>query len=221
LLAKQLASVSTNGIIIYVSANAVRQAFAALAASGLSVSPAPSLAVGPATAQALRECGLEVAAQAPPPYNSEALLDMAMLREVAGKQVWIIRGNGGRPLLGDTLIARGAEVSYLHAYRRRMPQTSCEKLLRSWTSGGIDVVTVTSNESLSNLYEMVGTDGRALLKTTPLAVVSGRTAALARRLGIDSPVLLAQEASDKAIVDTLLMWRGDADLQEHTRAGRG
>jgi len=220
-LAKQLASAPANGIIIYVSANAVRQAFEALSATGLSTSPAPCLAVGPATEQALRENGLKVAAPAPPPFNSEALLSLRVLREVVGKHIWIVRGNGGRPLLGDTLVQRGAKVTYLQAYRRRVPQTNCEKLLRCWASGGIDVVTVTSDESLSNLYEMVGANGRELLRRTPLAVVSGRTAALAKRLGIKSPVLFAPEASDKAIVDTLLLWRGDADLQKHTRAGRG
>ena len=55
-------------------------------------------------------------------FDSEALLEMAELREVRGWRVLICRGDGGRELLGETLIGRGADVEYLTCYRRGKPQ---------------------------------------------------------------------------------------------------
>jgi uroporphyrinogen-III synthase len=83
-------------------------------------------------------------------FDSEALLELPELTDVAGKRVIIFRGDGGRELLGDTLKARGASVEYLSCYRRARPQLDPAPLLKLWEEGRLDAVTLTSSEGLRN-----------------------------------------------------------------------
>ncbi|WP_275576186.1 uroporphyrinogen-III synthase [Aquitalea magnusonii] len=50
--------------------------------------------------------------------DSEALLALPQLADVAGQHWLIVRGQGGRALLADTLCARGAQVSLAEVYQR-------------------------------------------------------------------------------------------------------
>ena len=47
-----------------------------------------------------------------------------LLGALAGKNIFIIRGKGGRALLGDTLSARGAQVNYVEVYKRALPEVT-------------------------------------------------------------------------------------------------
>ena len=68
------------------------------------------IAVGSGTAAALQQRGmLEVLI--PATFNSEGLLAMAELSDVAGKQILLVKGEGGRPLLEEVLAQRGAQVT--------------------------------------------------------------------------------------------------------------
>jgi uroporphyrinogen-III synthase len=140
-------------------------------------------------------------------FDSEALLELPEMQDVAGKRVVIFRGDGGRELLGDTLCARGARVEYAEAYRRGRPQADLSKLLYHWARGEIHAVTVTSNEGLRSLFDMVGKLGQQWLRRSALVVVSERTVTLAHELGFKQPAVLAREASDEALVEALIAWR--------------
>jgi uroporphyrinogen-III synthase len=127
-------------------------------------------------------------------------------RQVAGRRVVIVRGNDGRPLLGDALRERGAEVVYAEVYARRLPRRSTASLVRGWDQL-VQVVTATSNTVLDNLFELLGAEGGDLLRRTPLLVVSRRMADHARASGCRQ-VYLAPSAHDQDLLEALCAMDG-------------
>ncbi len=166
-------------------------------------------AVGRGTARALREHGLSVELAPAERYDTEALLALPALQEaeVSGQHVLIFRGEGGRELLADTLHARGAHVEYAEVYRRVRPVVDPGKLLEPLARGEVDVIIVTSGESLRNLLDMVGEAARQWLYHTPLLVVSQRLADLARSMGFRIAPIVAARAGDEELVEALSEWR--------------
>ena len=139
--------------------------------------------------------------------NSEALLALPALQRVAGKKIVIFRGDGGREMLGTTLNARGASVEYVECYRRVRPEVDATPLINDWRQGGVDIVSITSTQGLKNLYAMLGDAGRPCLLNTPIVVLSERTARTSRELGVTTEPMVAADASDAAILQTIQAWR--------------
>ncbi|GAB4356721.1 MAG: uroporphyrinogen-III synthase [Methylohalobius crimeensis] len=186
--------------LIFVSANAVR--FALEAGLARAAHPPRLAAVGKATAAALREGGLAVACEAPPPYTSEALLAEPPFEQVAGQRILIVRGVGGRPDLGRTLTERGGRVEYRELYRRNPPHSDTIARLRSLLARSeLDVVLVSSGEGLANLLVAAGEwiDGLCAL---PVVVVSPRSAEAALQAGF-ADVIEAPSALDEVVLETL------------------
>jgi uroporphyrinogen-III synthase len=194
-------------VAVFISVNAVRMGLQHIRALRAWPAGVKIATVGASSAQALNDFGLTVDYTPQHEFSSEALLALGPLQDMTGRKVVIFRGEGGRPLLGDTLRERGAEVTYAEVYRRARPQMEPRALMRYWADGLVDVITVASNESLENLCAMAGEAGRPLLRRIPLVVVSWRTAELARRLGFDVEPVVAQNASDEAVLAALLRWR--------------
>lgn len=156
--------------------------------------------VGASSAEALLPYGLSVDLMPGHQYNSEALLALDELQDMSGQCVVIFRGNGGREVLRDTLLARGADVDYVEVYRRACPAVDVRRMQILLQPGTLDCITITSNETLQNLYTMAGSAGQPLLVKIPLVVIGPRQAMLARELGfVQEPVIVAN-ASDEAIV---------------------
>ena len=182
-------------LLIFVSANAVQYGFPLMPESiPLDL---PIAAVGDATARRLDDCGLPATLQPAERLDSEGLLALPELQDMQGKRVLIVRGEGGRPTLGDTLRARGATLDYVEVYRRQRPQRN---LCANWDRM-VDVVTVTSADILDNLLAMLEPCRTELLQT-PLVVVSVRLAEQARALGFRQ-VLAAGSALDADVLARL------------------
>jgi uroporphyrinogen-III synthase len=77
-------------------------------------------------------------------------------------------------------------------------------LLDAWQRDAIRAVTVTSNESLQNLVDMLDPRIRPRLFATPLVVVSERGLELARELGFQQAIETTSEAGDEAIIEALI-----------------
>lgn len=194
-------------IALFVSANAVDHAAALLDGDALP-SALKLAAVGRRTAECVREHFHRIDIEAPPPYNSEALLATPALSEVRGKRIVIVRGAGGRELLAETLRARGAEVHYAEVYRRLEPDTDLDTVRSSRPH--IDLMVVTSNDGLRNLVSMAGGRHRDWLLAAQLVVISPRTAELAADLGFAHPAAVAHTATDEALLAAMTAWRSNA-----------
>ena len=190
-------------LAIFTSANAVDRALPLIRARGGFPPRMEIAAIGKATAHALARQGIDHCLHPEAVFNSEALLALPRLQNVAGQTVVIVRGAGGRELLAETLAARGAIVVYAEVYRRERPTVDMSALLNRWQHGEIGAVVVTSSETLGNLFDMLGIAGQDYLRQTPLIAVSARTRQIAAQLGCHF-LRLAQEASDNAIVAALL-----------------
>ena len=197
---RALAAAGTADLLIFVSANAVQFAFPLLPAQ-LPVD-VDIAAVGTATAHALEAKGLEPTL-VPQRMDSEGLLQLPALQSVRGKSVFILRGNGGRELLSETLRERGAEVRQVEVYRRQVPQRAgaAANLVRNWSQLA-QAVTATSNMILDSLFDLLGEAGAQLLCTTPLVVVSQRMAEHALKRGCEN-VYVAASATDADLLATL------------------
>ena len=193
-------------IVIFVSSNAVEH--------GLRyVSNAKIGAIGPATAAAVQAAGRIVDICPEQGFDSESLLLEPELRDVAGKQILIVRGNGGRALLARTLRSRGAVINYLSVYDRLLPKTSPELLDRvetMWRRGEISVITVMSVDSLHNLITLLPDWCRAQLESIPLVTPAARVLKEAHDLYPDStPKLAATPAADAMVEAIISLQRTD------------
>lgn len=186
-------------IAVFISPNAVQRVLNLALADRAWPEGTQIAAIGNRTAKELKGFGLNVDIAPPRRFDSEALLDLPAMQDVTGKRVVIFRGDGGRELLGDTLTARGAEVTFAEAYRRGRPEGDTNALMYAFSRDQIDIITITSGEGLRNLYEMVGKLGRMWLRKTPLVVGSERIGEIAQELGFKAAVEIAEDPTDAAM----------------------
>jgi uroporphyrinogen-III synthase len=191
-------------LAVFISVNAVARGMERIRARRAWPAGVKIATVGASSARALERYGLAVDLVPAHEFNSEALLALEALQSMRGRRVVIFRGNGGRDVLRDELRGRGASVDYVEVYRRACPDIDPKAIAHLWQPGAINIVTVTSNESLQNLHDMAGPRGQPLLRELPLVVVSPRQAVLAAALGFSNEPLVAANAGDEAILAVLL-----------------
>jgi uroporphyrinogen-III synthase len=192
-------------LAIFVSAHAVDKGLAAVRARGPWPAGVPVAAVGEATADALRNSGFGQVISPPERHDSDALLGLAPLQSVQGREIVIFRGEGGRERLKEVLEQRGASVTYLESYRRVRPRGDPAALVTAWSRGEIHAVNALSGETLENFVAMVGEAGARHLAGSTLVVPHDAIAAHrdARRFG---RVIVAGHGAE-AFIDTLSQLR--------------
>lgn len=162
-----------------------------------------AFAPGPGTAEALVACGVPDVRVPATTQDSEGLLALPELRDVAGKRAVVFRGEGGRELLADTLRERGARVDCVACYRRAVPSSGAQGLVEALREGRAHAITVTSSEGLDNLWQVLGDEGRALARRLPWFAPHPRIAARGRTHGL---TMHETGPGDAGLIAGLLDW---------------
>lgn len=170
--------------VIFTSPAAVRFACALR-----SIPPdCPAIGVGQGTARALRRAGVQ-APQAPARQDSEGVLALPALQSLAGRRVALIGAAGGRGLLRETLVERGAMLQEVHVYRRTAPRLDRRHAdaLRALPADAC--VLLSSAEALAHLERQLPPDAWEALCRVTAVVSSERLAEAARVAGFTRRVL--------------------------------
>jgi uroporphyrinogen-III synthase len=168
-----------------------------------------NFAVGPSTAAEIESRALPVCYPLDR-MSSEAMLELPELQDIKGKKALIVRGMGGREILAEGLIARGASVDYAELYERVVPIYTNGQLRRCVQQHKPDALVISSAEALDNLrqlYEPLTLENLPWQRF-PLYVTSGRLAEHAHATGYTSVTTMAG-ATDAAIINGLMTAFGE------------
>lgn len=192
--------------LIFISANAVRLGVQAIRMQAPEFLQASRImAIGKATAGELQQQGIHPDLVPPSPYNSEALLGMHEMQDVAGRRFTIIKGRGGRSYLMDQLRARGAAaVNELDTYVRVKPRQG-NQVLHELASLERVAVSITSVRGLHNLFEMASREQADWFRRHAHFLVPGdRLADAARDLHVSHAPIVAKDATDQVMFEKLV-----------------
>ncbi|QUN06200.1 uroporphyrinogen-III synthase [Shewanella yunxiaonensis] len=189
-------------IVIFISTNAVE--FANQFVTSIWPTNKHYIAVGDATCQALKMLNVAVIPAPDDLQQTEGLLTLPILQtdKVSQRQVLIIRGKGGREVLGDTLQQRGAILSYWEVYQRICPRYDAQQIVKTWQDFGIDTILLTSGEVLTNLLNMLPKEYFPWLQACHIIVPSIRVERQATAAGL-SHVTNATAANSQAMLAAL------------------
>ena len=217
-LADQMNTLQDGDLLFALSQHAVEFAHAQLQQQDMAWPTAPGyFAIGRTTALALHTVS---GADVRYPLDreiTEVLLQLPELQTVAGKRALILRGNGGRELLGETLRERGANVTFVECYQRCAKHYDGAEEAMRWHARGINTLVVTSGEMLQQLWALIPLWYREnWLLRCRLLVVSERLANQARELGWQDIRIADNADNDAARITITLKW--EAIMTEHDKS---
>ncbi len=161
-------------------------------------------AIGNTTAARLAAHGFPVDYLPAQAKGSEQLFDLLkQTTSLKNQRITIVRGNSGREKLRDDLSLAGAKVTYLEVYKRSLPSISSEEARQTFVNASPNVISITSDLGLENLYRLLPVDCHATLFDTPLIVNSVRCHTLAKTLGFQGPLIVADPPGDVAQVKAI------------------
>jgi len=112
-------------------------------------------AIGPATAQALKEYGL-AADVVPETFQAEGLLDALTPHVSPGTRILLARAQVARDLLPDGLVRLGAQLDVAPVYQARAPQSIPPDAEAALRQGVVDILTFTSSATVHNFAALLG-----------------------------------------------------------------
>jgi len=198
------------GWAVFTSANGVELWFEHLRERGLDArafAATKVAAIGPATAEALREGGI-VPDLVPEEYVAEAVVEAlaARLAETTlparpeapegssgatTPRILVPRAESARPELVEGLRSLGCQVDEVTLYRAAVPETAPAEALSLLRDGAIDIVTFTSSSTVRNLAALLNGHIETL-REPMVACIGPITAKTADELGLRVDVVASE-----------------------------
>jgi uroporphyrinogen-III synthase len=186
-LRRVLDDLASYALVAFVSPNAIEAAFAHIDQWPAGVDIA---VVGEGSRAALAKHGVQAGGVRihcpldPAHSDSEHLLQVLDLAQLAGRRVLVVRGEGGRELMPEALRGAGAAVETVAAYRRTVPAPTpaLSAQLAGLLAGPNDWI-ITSSEALRGLVSLVDDRFHHQLRQQHLIVPHARIHETACALG--------------------------------------
>ncbi len=184
--------------VIFTSANGVAAFMERLFGQGKDVRALGRnqiAAIGPATAEALRQYGL-TADVVPHAFKAEVLLEALSPHVIPGSRMLLARAQIAREVLPQGLMRLGAKVDVAPVYKARAPQTIPPEAETALQEGQVDILTFTSSATVHNFVKLLGKEHvHALAAKATVAAIGPITAATLKEYGLTPQI----EPSDYTI----------------------
>jgi uroporphyrinogen-III synthase len=197
--------------VIFTSANGVQIFWQRLAATGCHSSAFQGVrvaAVGPATAQTLRQHGVEPDF-VPAEFVGQAVI--AGLGDVAGSHILLPRAEIASQELIEKVAAQGGIVTDIPIYRTLPAEIDAESLAE--LRHGVDAITFTSASTVRNFVAAV--KDQALFEDAIIACIGPVTAETARQLGLNVAIMAAEHTVDGLIQALVAYFRKNRVSSTH------
>jgi uroporphyrinogen III methyltransferase/synthase len=163
------------------------------------------VAIGEATAQAIRESGLRVD-RMPHEYRAEAVVDLFTTEELENKRVLLPRALVAREELPRGLEEKGAIVEVVPVYQT-LPDTEGAKIARTQLAAGVDAVTFTASSTVQYFVQSLTAQKEIepidLLQQICLASIGPITSESLRSHGLE-PTVQADPYTVEGLVSVLV-----------------
>lgn len=172
---------STNGV------DALVERLRCLTLDARSLASVRIAAIGPATADRLRELFIEPDLM-PEEYVAEALAEAMGATELAGRRCLLLRSDIARKALPEMLTQAGAVCDDIPAYRTATPDGLPAKIIRDLEAGAIQWATFTSSSTFNNFARLLGPRSDTILPKLRLASIGPITTKSIRDAGHEPTV---------------------------------
>ncbi|MBN2808537.1 MAG: uroporphyrinogen-III synthase [Deltaproteobacteria bacterium] len=177
-----------------------------------------TICVGPKTAQAAAISGLKSNLIAKE-FAAEGIIELFAGLDIRAQKILLPRALQARELLPETLRRRGARVDVVPVYETIFPPESAAQLNHLLAQEEIDIITVTSASSASNLIQHCHSPQiREKLKSLPTACIGPITAAAATAAGLNVRII-ANEYTAAGLLDALKKYYRNAGIKSRTVPG--
>jgi uroporphyrinogen III methyltransferase / synthase len=165
-------------------------------------------AIGPATAQALKERGISPSF-IPAEFRAEAILPG--LGNVSNQHILLPRADIARQALVSELEKLGAFPQEIPVYRTVAPPLDPHALTE--LEKGVDIATFTSSSTVKNYFALLGNRAEDLLRGAVVVCIGPITAETARECGL-AVDLVAGEYTIDGLIDALLKFYSNPSPKE-------
>lgn len=191
--------------LIFTSVNGVKHFWLQLEALGLDTRAIGSCnvaAIGPATADLLREKGI-TPDFIPEKYVAEGVVKGLLERGMKGKKVLLPRARVAREVLPQELEKAGAAVDVLPVYETIPAAGKREQVLDLLAAGELHCVTFGSSSTVENFFDLISADTiKQYKEQLSLACIGPVTANTLREYGFE-PDIMPEEYTIPALVEEL------------------